>query len=72
LKKAAEMHHIEDEAMLEEIHQIAKQMVGGQIPMPGQQGSQAGVGETRPQSEVGGQVGGNQSLALPLAGNAQE
>jgi hypothetical protein len=72
LKKAAEMHHIEDEAMLQEIQKIAEKMMGGQLPVPGAQGSQPGVGETRPQSEVGGQVGGNQSLALPLAGNAQE
>jgi len=72
LKKAAEMHHIEDEAMLLEINEIAKKMMSGQIPVPGAQGSQAGVGETRPQSEVGGQVGGFQSLNQPGAGNLGE
>lgn len=62
MKKAAEMHHIEDEMMLEELRQIAIQMMSGQIPMPGNQGSQAGVGEARPASAMGGQAGGVQSL----------
>ena len=62
MKKAAEMHHIEDDQMLEELQQIAMQMMSGQIPMPGQQGSQPGVGESRPVSAMGGQAGGSQSL----------
>jgi hypothetical protein len=57
LKKAAQMHHIDDDVLVDEIHQIVKQMVSGQIPMPGAQGSQAGVGEDRPVSAMGGQSG---------------
>jgi len=67
MKRAAEMHHIEDEQMLDELRDIAMKMVSGEIPMPGNQGSQAGVGENRPMSAVGGQAGGMQSL---VKGNA--
>jgi hypothetical protein len=66
-KQLAEMHHIEDEQMLEELHTIGKQIMSGQLPMPGQGGSQPGVGEDRPVSAMGGQVGGIQSM---LTGNA--
>ena len=69
LKQQAELHHIEDEAMLEELFRIGQQIMGGQMPMPGQQGSQPGVGEDRPVSSIGGQAGGPQSLNLPGAGN---
>ncbi|WP_286818755.1 hypothetical protein [Desulfobacter sp. UBA2225] len=62
LKKMSELHHIDDKAMLEELRQIGIKMMSGQLPMPGNPGSQAGVGETRPQSDQGGQVGGLQSL----------
>jgi hypothetical protein len=54
----AEMHHIEDEPMLEELYQLGKQIMGGQVAPPGNSGSQAGQGETRPVSAVGGQTGG--------------
>jgi hypothetical protein len=60
--KMAEMHHIEDEAMVEEVYTIAKQMISGQMPMPGQAGSQAGVSEQKQEATPGGQVGGFQSL----------
>jgi hypothetical protein len=60
-KKMAEMHHIEDEVMLEELYNIGQKIMGGQLPMPGQSGSQAGVGEDRPVSAMGGQAGGIQS-----------
>ena len=43
--------------LVDEIHQIVQKMVSGQIPMPGAQGSQAGVGEDRPVSATGGQTG---------------
>ena len=62
LKRMAEMHHIEDEAMLEELFALGKQIMGGQVPMPGQSGSQPGQGETRPVSAMGGQGGGMQSF----------
>lgn len=63
LTKMAEMHHIEDEAMINELYEIAKRILGGQYPMPGQSGSQAGISEDRPISAMGGQAGGVQSLS---------
>lgn len=42
LKQMAELFHIDDEAMLEELYNIARQMMTGQLPMPGQQGSTPG------------------------------
>lgn len=63
LVKMAELHHIEDEAMIDELFDIAAKILGGQYPMPGQSGSQAGVGEDRPVSAVGGQAGGVKSLS---------
>lgn len=71
-KRMAEMHHIEDEAMLDEVYAIGKMMMSGQLPMPGQQGSQPNVGETRPVSAVGGMSGGFASLGQPGAGNLQQ
>lgn len=62
MKKMAEMHHIEDEAMLDEIYRIATQILQGQSPMPGQAGSMPNVGEQRPVSAMGGQAGGVESM----------
>ena len=70
MKRMGEMFHIEDEAMIEELRQIGLQIVSGQMATPKPGGSQPGVSETKPQSVTGGQAGGPQSLALPLAGNA--
>ena len=70
MKRMAEMFHIEDEAMVEELRQIGLKIMSGQMPMPKPGGSQAGVSETKPASVVGGQVGGPSSLMMPLAGNA--
>lgn len=69
LKKQAELHHIEDEGLIEELHNIAKQMMGGQLPMPGQQGSMPGApdGMTRPASVSGGMARGG---ATNMAGGA--
>ena len=67
LKSTAEQHHIEDEALVEELHMIGKQMMSGQIPQSGNIGSQPGVGEDRPVSAMGGQAGGGKSLTT---GNA--
>lgn len=44
LKKIAEMYHIDDPTMITELKNIAQQMMSGQIPMPGQQGSTPGSG----------------------------
>jgi hypothetical protein len=63
LTKMAEMHHIEDERMVDEVYEIASKMMSGQLPMPGQQGSQPGVPEERPVSATGGAAGGVQSLS---------
>lgn len=56
LKKMAEMHHIEDDSMLEELRGLWQQMQSGQVPLPGKAGSQPGVGEDRPVSAMGGQA----------------
>jgi hypothetical protein len=69
MKRMAEMHHIEDEAMLDELDQIAQQVMGGQSQLPQQMGSQAGVSQDRPANAMAGQSGGVQSLNLPGAGN---
>jgi len=44
LKHQAELHHIDDEVLVDEIHQIAVQMMSGAMPMPGTQGSVPGQG----------------------------
>jgi hypothetical protein len=72
LKRMAEMHHIEDETMIEELYQMGQKMMSGQMPMPGQQGSAPGVSEANPAASVGGQQGGPLSLLMPLAGNAPQ
>lgn len=43
LKQMSELFHIDDEAMLNEIYQIAFQMMSGKMPMPGRQGSAPGA-----------------------------
>jgi hypothetical protein len=60
LTKTAEMFHVHDEAMIEEIHEIGRQMMGGQIPTPGQQGSTPGAPDegTRGASAAGGSAAG--------------
>jgi hypothetical protein len=72
LKRMAEMHHIEDEAMLTEMVTIGKQMMSGQIPLPGRGGTPAGSGNAEPGSVTGGIAGGVKSLNLPGAGNFQQ
>lgn len=58
LKKTAEMHHIDDDTMIQELQQIAQQMVSGQMPMAGKQGSAPGS-PPMPQSTLGGGFGVN-------------
>jgi hypothetical protein len=69
VKHVCEMHHLEDESLINELIKIAQQMMGGQIPMPGQQGSQPNTTEQRPGTAAGGQAGGPRSLMMPGAGN---
>ncbi len=72
MKRMAEMHHIEDEAMLDQLLDIAKQMMSGKLPMPGGAGSQPGIpGQTSATTVTGGQAGGVQSLNMPGAGNIE-
>ncbi len=42
LKNAAEMYYIDDELLIEELYQIAQQMMSGMLPMSGKQGSAPG------------------------------
>jgi hypothetical protein len=70
MKRMAELFHIEDEAMVEELRQIGIKIMQGAMMPPKPTGSVAGAPETKPQSVVGGQAGGPQSLMLPMAGNA--
>lgn len=68
LKMTAENHHIEDEAMIEELFQIGQQMMQQQAEAKGA-GSQAGISEDRPVSATAGAAAGSLSLNQPGAGN---
>ena len=64
MKRMAEMYGIEDDSALEELRQLGLKMMSGQMPMPGNSGSQAGVPEDNPVAAVLGQAAGS------LGGNA--
>jgi hypothetical protein len=71
VRQVLEMHHIENDALSEELVQLAQQMVqqmaqGGE---GGGTGSIPNVTEQNPAAIMGGQVGGYQSLNQPGAGN---
>lgn len=75
LKKIAEMHHVDDDAMINEMYMIGQMMMGqeagpGGSP-PNVTGSQAGVTEAKPESAIMGQTNGFQSLTRPMGGNPQ-
>ncbi len=55
--KMAEMHHIDDEQMVNELYQIAQQIMSGQLPMPGTQGSTPGS-SALPGAIAGGMASG--------------
>lgn len=57
LKQMSELFHIEDEAMLNEIYNIAAQMMSGGMPMPGKQGSPPG-GPAMPGTASAGMAAG--------------
>ena len=42
MKRVFEMHNVEDEVIIQELMKLAQQMMSGQLPMPGQAGSQPG------------------------------
>jgi hypothetical protein len=60
IKEMAQLHHIENEAMVEELHQLVMQMMGGQPQAPGGVGSQPGAtdGRTLGASIQGGTAAG--------------
>jgi hypothetical protein len=60
LKRVAELHHIEDEGLINELHQIIMQMMQGQPQAPGGVGSQPNTVDamTRPASVQGGMAAG--------------
>lgn len=57
LKHQAELHHIDDEVLIDEIHQIAVQMMSGAMPMPGTQGSVPGQGGLPGTATLGSAMG---------------
>lgn len=57
MRRIAEMFHIEDDASLEEFRQLGEAIVGGSMPMPGNQG---GGPSNNPISQVLGQALGQQ------------
>lgn len=59
MKHMAELHHIEDEAMLEELFELGQQILGGQVPYPGGGGSQSGVPQDNPIAAVLGSAMGD-------------
>jgi hypothetical protein len=56
LSKVAEMHHIDDETLVNELVTIFRQMTTGALPMPGQQGSTPGT-PAMPQAQMGAGMG---------------
>ncbi len=71
LKEMAQQHHIENEALIEEVYKIGQMMMQQQAAgvKTNTPGSIAGVTETKPGTVTGGQAGGPKSLMLPMAGN---
>ncbi len=69
LKQTAEMHHIEDDALIDEVFQLMQKMF--QVQGAGRPGSQPGVSEANPAGATAGIATGNQSLNLPGAGNLE-
>jgi hypothetical protein len=65
LKRMAELHHIEDETMIEELYNVGRQMMQQQAE-PQATGSMPNVSEERPVSAMGGQFGG--AAANQMAG----
>lgn len=57
MKRMAEMHHIEDESMIEEFFQMGQKIMSGQMPMPGASGGNQ-PGQQDPQAILGGLLGG--------------
>lgn len=58
LKETARMFKIDNEILIQELHQLAMQIAQGRVQQPGQQGSQPNVSRQNPQSAQGGQAFG--------------
>ena len=71
MKHMAELHHLEDESMLEELFQLGQKILGGQVPMPGGGGSQAGTSEDNPITKILGAALGDQG-GIANGGGAPE
>ncbi len=65
LKRMAELHHIEDETMIDELYAVGQKMMQQQSE-PQATGSMPNVSEERPVSAMGGQFGG--AAANQMAG----
>ena len=59
MRKLFEFYQIDDDALLQEVMKIGQQIMGGQTPMPGG-GSQAGVTENNPITQLLGTAFGEQ------------
>lgn len=71
MKRMAEMFHIEDEAALEELRQLGLKIMSGEMPQPGQSGSQAGVEEDNPITKILGAALGQQGGNVNGGGSPQ-
>jgi hypothetical protein len=56
LKKTAEMHHVNDQVLIEELHMIAQQMMSGM--MPGAAGGGGGTPNVQPGTGQAGAAAG--------------
>ena len=60
MKKLAKMYDISDDAMIEDLRQLGLKILSGQVPTPGQSGSQAGVSNDNPIAAALGAAFGGQ------------
>jgi hypothetical protein len=66
LKHMADLHHIDNELMVDEIYNIARQMMSGALPMPGTQGSAPGSPGMPGAGPMGVAMGGNTNMMAGL------
>lgn len=60
MKKLAKMYDINDDKMVEDLRQLGVKILSGEVPTPGQSGSQAGVSENNPITAALGAAFGSQ------------
>jgi hypothetical protein len=65
VKRILELHHIEDETMVDELSNMGRMLMQQAAGPPSQTGSLPNVGESRPVSAVGGQFGGAAAPQTP-------